>query len=147
MNETMVFVYGSLRRGLALHGHLKDARPIGDGVASGFVMFDLGSYPAVEPTPYIAAQIRGEVYAVNPATLARLDRVEGVGHDFYSRGPATVRLDGGDVLMAHLYFMRPGRARKDSRDMVLGGDWVAYLAQRPLATAPGFSFEEDDLTF
>jgi gamma-glutamylcyclotransferase (GGCT)/AIG2-like uncharacterized protein YtfP len=75
-----VFVYGTLRAGGRLHAHMKHEGIdyVGTGRAHGFVMYDVGSYPAVEPTTYFEHVVRGEVYEVDEPGLDRLDRVEGV---------------------------------------------------------------------
>ncbi len=70
-----VFVYGSLRRGQVHHSLLKGARCLGrHRTAPVYTMLDLGGYPGVV-TDGITA-IVGEIYAVSPRILARLDRLE-----------------------------------------------------------------------
>lgn len=124
-NPILVCVYGSLRRGWALHGHLATARHVGDGTVRGFVMYDLGAYPAVVAHSDPRATIRGEVYEVDAATLRRLDRVESEG-SLYHRRVVPVRLDSGDVVQAHIYAMRPAMVREMGAWPVHSGDWTAH---------------------
>ncbi len=84
--DTLVFVYGTLKRGLrnnellAGEQFLREARtlPI-------YRLYDGGPYPClVEDQPQGLA-IRGEIWCVNETTLARLDEFEGVPHLFVRR--------------------------------------------------------------
>lgn len=71
-----VLVYGTLRTGGRLHGLVEDARKLGERAVEGFVLYDTGlGFPAAVPGD---GTVRGEVYAVDDATLARLDRAEDV---------------------------------------------------------------------
>jgi gamma-glutamylcyclotransferase (GGCT)/AIG2-like uncharacterized protein YtfP len=89
--ETLVFVYGSLRRGQANHELLETARPLGAGrTATRHALF-VDGIPFLAPGPAVH-HVRGEVYAVDAATLAVLDRLE--GHPgWYTRRPVDVVLD------------------------------------------------------
>jgi gamma-glutamylcyclotransferase (GGCT)/AIG2-like uncharacterized protein YtfP len=89
--ETLLFVYGTLRRGHANHGQLVGCRFVGAGrTAARHAMF-------VDGFPYLATgpavhHVRGEVYAVDAATLAVLDLLE--GHpSWYERRPVEIVLD------------------------------------------------------
>lgn len=100
-----VFVYGSLRRGFHNHGHLKDLPYLGQAYTTieKYEMRDAGggSFPVVfERAPKIkgkkrnpvVGKIRGEVYAVDPKTLLRLDRLEDNG-TMYTRSMQWIFLD------------------------------------------------------
>jgi gamma-glutamylcyclotransferase (GGCT)/AIG2-like uncharacterized protein YtfP len=126
-----VFVYGTLRAGGALHSHMKGADLVCTvGAVRGFAMFDLGPYPAVEPREWLRTVVVGEVYEVDAAHLARLDRVEGVPR-LYQRRLVDVVVGGGsdgdDTVEAYIYTMQPGQALGD---YVHGGDWMAHTARR-----------------
>jgi len=70
----LVFVYGTLKRGQANHHWLSGAPWRGEIVLAGLVLHDLGPFPmAVEGE----GTVRGELYAVDAAGLARLDVLEG----------------------------------------------------------------------
>lgn len=132
-----VFVYGTLRAGGRLHGHMRHEgiEYVGAGRVRGFVMYDVGSFPAVEPTPYTGSMVRGEVYEVDEPGLARLDRVEGVPR-MYQRCTVTVWQDDGTPTEAFIYSMPPGKAARWGREaggLVLGGDWMRYLADSEVA--------------
>ncbi|MHC4878201.1 MAG: gamma-glutamylcyclotransferase family protein [Planctomycetota bacterium] len=88
----LVFVYGTLKTGHRLHGHLAGEKHLGDAITEPrYRLFKLGWYPGlVEQAPGIAVQ--GEVWEVSERTLAVLDEVEEVDSGLYER--RTVQLTG-----------------------------------------------------
>ena len=100
-----VFVYGTLRRGFCNHRYLRGsvllgagrtARPYGLYLKAGipYLMANEARYPVV-----------GELYRVDAATLAGLDRLEEHPH-VYERRPADIILDSGETRPAWIYFAR-----------------------------------------
>lgn len=112
---THVFVYGTLRAGECNHRLLQGARLIASARTEPFFrMYSLGGFPGIVPGG--ETQIVGEVYAVDGAMLARLDRLE--GHpDFYTRTP--IPLDDG--AQAHAYLLRATQVR--GKPLIPSGDW------------------------
>ena len=91
MDETLLFVYGTLRRDGANHALLAACRFVGAATTvERYALF-------VDGIPYLASapavhRVRGEVYAVDATTLAEIDRLE--GHPtWYERRPVSVVLD------------------------------------------------------
>ena len=81
----LVFVYGSLKRGYALHALLRGQLYLGDAVTQPlYRLFDLGSYPGLVEWPDGLA-IHGEIYQVDFECLRRLDEAEGVDERLYAR--------------------------------------------------------------
>ena len=81
----LIFVYGSLKRGYALHSLLRQQLFLGNAVTEPlYRMFDLGNYPGLVPCADGLA-IRGEIYRVDSETLHRLDEAEGVAEALYAR--------------------------------------------------------------
>lgn len=81
-----VFVYGSLLSNCHNHRYLqnKDCTLLGESRLAGFIMKDLGNYPAVYPVGLKEAVIFGEVWKISINTLSNLDILE--GHpNFYTR--------------------------------------------------------------
>ena len=74
----LVFVYGSLRRGMANHRQLAGATWLGDGEVQGLTLYDLGPFPMAVNQGDPQARLQGELYAVSTAALEPLDRFEGV---------------------------------------------------------------------
>jgi gamma-glutamylcyclotransferase (GGCT)/AIG2-like uncharacterized protein YtfP len=94
-----VFVYGSLKKGFANHPYVSDQNLISTGVLYGFDMFNLGRFPALKEGQ---GKVTGEVYEVDEATFALLDRLE--GHPtMYKRQENLVHLPYGDSLEAWVY--------------------------------------------
>lgn len=93
-DSTLLFVYGSLKRGRRHHAELGGARFVGVArTAPEYRLLDLGEYPALAAG---RRAIEGELYVVTEALLVELDRFEGDGYE-----RAAVRLDGGGVALAY----------------------------------------------
>lgn len=110
-----VFVYGTLRAGESNHRLLHGATLLGNArTEPHFRMVSLGGFPGIVPDGTTA--IVGEVYAVDGAMLARLDRIE--GHpDFYTR--TIIPLEDG--AHAHAYLLRATQVR--GKPLIPSGDW------------------------
>jgi gamma-glutamylcyclotransferase (GGCT)/AIG2-like uncharacterized protein YtfP len=105
-----VFFYGSLKRGHYNHGRLAAARFVCDAkTAPEYRLFDVGYYPAmVEDRAGIS--IQGEIYEVDDATLASLDRLE--GHpDYYRR--ERINVEGFDRPVWGYLFTHETRGLRD----------------------------------
>ena len=127
----LLFVYGTLKRGLANHQHLAGAPAEGEAVLQGIDLFDLGPFPmAVAGT----GRTHGELYRVDATRLAALDRFEGVPR-LYER--VRWRLDDGR--QAWIYLGRGRQVRHSPR--LPGGSWPADHPNTS-AAAPG---EQDAL--
>ena len=75
-----LFVYGTLRSGLHNHPLLGTSRFLGPCMTEPhFDMFSLGNYPGLWRSGHTA--VLGELYWVDPPTLARLDELE--GHPYF----------------------------------------------------------------
>lgn len=86
--STLLFVYGTLKRGCSNHRHLADQTYVGEArTPPGFRLYDLGGYPGIVAEPADREGVAGEVWSVDDAALARLDRFEGVHEGLYRREP------------------------------------------------------------
>ncbi|MDX1802501.1 MAG: gamma-glutamylcyclotransferase [Alcanivorax sp.] len=73
----LVFVYGTLKRGERNHHFLKRGCYLADWrTPPCFMLFDLGAYPGLCRPGNTA--VWGELYEVNSAIMAQLDRLEEV---------------------------------------------------------------------
>ncbi len=94
---TLLFVYGSLRRGQQHHAELAAAAFVGEArTLSRYRVVQAGDYPGLIAG---AEVVVGELYGVNAAQLVALDIFEGSG---YERRP--IELAGG--VRAEAYFLR-----------------------------------------
>lgn len=109
-------MYGTLRKGEGNHPLLNGCKYVGETKVPGF-MYDLGYYPGVKlvspsdkyvgKVPYITC----EVYEVDPGTLERLDRLEGVPY-LYDR----MELPDGT-------FIYEFQHEVEDNQHIPGGDW------------------------
>ena len=101
----LLFVYGSLLKGLRLHYHLEDARFIDEACLKNAKLFDLGNYPALVLEG--DGIVYGELYAVDRLILGNLDFVEGVEKDtsrsLYRRVLQKIKLKDGRSARAYVY--------------------------------------------
>jgi len=112
LDTDLLFVYGTLRRGLPLHHHLKRLRA--QLVAVGKVqaeLFDLGKFPGARKTSKPGKTVRGELYRLRrPAnTLKVLDQVEGFSPrspGMFQRATTEVTLPSGEQRLAWIYWYR-----------------------------------------
>ncbi len=83
---TTLFIYGTLKRGgsnqlfLAGQKFLGPARTI-----PGFTLYSLGDYPGMVRAPGDTTGVIGELWSVDDACLAELDRLEGLDEGLYER--------------------------------------------------------------
>ena len=102
-SDTLVFVYGTLKRGHRNHHWLADAIELGAAELPGALLHDLGPFPMA-----IAGdgRVMGELYAVTKPCLERLDRLEG-----YPRLYGRHRMALMDGRTAWVYLGRPRQVR------------------------------------
>ena len=95
---TRLFVYGSLMSDQANHRYLARARFVRVArTEPRFTLLDLGAYPALQADG--STSVRGEIYEVDAATLATVDRLEG-DPNYYRRTPIALR--GGAIVEAYV---------------------------------------------
>ena len=119
----MVFVYGTLMRGLSRHHYMNGGRFEGEAAADGRLI-SLGEYPAFVDG---SGTVRGELYTFDdlPAALDVLDEVEEFepadpDASEYVRDARIVRHVDGTQLLAWLYVYN--RSREDT-PFIESGDW------------------------
>ncbi|KAL3374131.1 hypothetical protein AABB24_005881 [Solanum stoloniferum] len=98
---TIIFTYGTLKRGFSNHVLLQDM------IAAGDASF-LGVYPTVDRLPLVCGpyrvpfllnfpgsgeHVRGELYAVSARGLIRMDELEGITRAHYEKLPIKIRAD------------------------------------------------------
>jgi gamma-glutamylcyclotransferase (GGCT)/AIG2-like uncharacterized protein YtfP len=102
-----VFVYGTLRRGQSNHSLLEMSKFIGEAATlKTYWMITTGVFPVVlDAVPddfgLPPLSIAGEIYHVDDATLAQLDRLEREGRS-YDRKVTDV-YEAGHKVQAHIY--------------------------------------------
>jgi gamma-glutamylaminecyclotransferase len=104
MGKTILFVYGTLKRGGRNHRLIADQRFLGEAVtAPRYRLYDLGSHPGMVADAGGLA-VRGELWEVNGCVLLELDDFEEVP-DLFVRGP--VEMVGLDGMVEAYFYNRP----------------------------------------
>ena len=113
LDTDFLFVYGTLRRGFALHHHLM--RMGAEFVATGEVqaeLYDLGKFPGARKSTKPGRALAGEVYRLRQAgkALKVLDRVEGISprtpeESLFQRATTDVVLPNGGRRVAWIYWL------------------------------------------
>jgi len=84
--SALLFVYGTLKRGCSNHRQMGGLTFVGAArTQPGFRLYDVGGFPGLVAAPDDRDGVHGEVWSVDAAGLARLDRFEGVAEGLYRR--------------------------------------------------------------
>jgi len=114
--QHVIFVYGTLRKGLWNHSLLRSAKFLGNAKTK--LLYALyGNEVVFLSRTKAVSQVTGEVYSIDDDTLYSLDELE--GHPLaYKREQAEVILEDGIELSAWIYFCDVGRG-----DLIESGDY------------------------
>lgn len=124
---TVLFVYGTLRRGLRLHHQLQGAVYLGEARIAGS-LYDIGTYPGllVNPSP---GWVSGELFKVDEEMIQSLDALEEYNPEEperseYLRRVVTVWTPTGVPMKAVTYIFN-----RDVQGFVFidSGDYKLYL--------------------
>ena len=120
----LLFVNGTLMRGLELHGNLLGAEFLGEALtAPVYRLYSIGgAHPGMFEVPQGGVAIAGELYRVWPEVWRRVAAGEPAG---LYRGP--VRLADGRTVEGILFPRELAEGRH--RDISDFRDWRAYLAR------------------
>ena len=84
--NTLLFVYGTLKRGCQNHHHLAGQAFVGPArTRPGLTLCDLGGFPTIVTRAADTQGVVGEVWSVDDDALRRLDAFEGVHEGLYRR--------------------------------------------------------------
>ena len=82
----LIFVYGTLKRRGSNHRFLAGQQFMGEArTVSGYVLYSLGDYPGMVRSSDLAHFVTGEVWQVDPAGVAKLDKLECTLEGLYER--------------------------------------------------------------
>ena len=112
--QHLIFVFGTLKQGFCNFHVNRGTRVAGDFVTvQSYPLYVLGPrhLPWLAPQPGQGHPMVGQLFEVDEATLADMDRLERITEPlWYRRERIDVRpLDGGDTLQAWVYFGSPER--------------------------------------
>ncbi len=109
-SDTLLFVYGTLRRGFANHEvYLGDALYVGEAITKERFALFVDDFPYLTKSARVS-QIVGELYRVDGRTLEHIDCLEGHPDD-YRRERIQVLTDLGGCYSAWTYFYPEPRGR------------------------------------
>jgi len=116
---SLVFVYGTLKRGGSNHAHLAGQSFLGEArTPPGFRLYALDGYPGMVRLPADRDGVTGELWSVSDECLARLDELEGLAEGLYRREPVTLLPPHADQAVATYIYARSITGRQD-----LGSTW------------------------
>jgi gamma-glutamylaminecyclotransferase len=118
--STLLFVYGTLKRGCSNHGYLADQTFVGLArTIPGFRLYDLGGYPGIVTHPADREGVVGEVWSVDDESLRRLDYFEGVHEGLYRREPIPLQPPFADRAIDAYISVLPVVDRPE-----VGNEWI-----------------------
>jgi gamma-glutamylcyclotransferase (GGCT)/AIG2-like uncharacterized protein YtfP len=124
--STLLFVYGTLKRGCSNHGQLADQTFLGVArTPSGYRLYDLGGYPAIVAKSDDAEGVVGEVWSVDDDALKRLDYFEGVHEGLYRREPLPLLPPFADRSIDAYFSVLPVTNHPD-----VGSEWIERRTDR-----------------
>lgn len=121
MNQHLVFIYGTLRRGSAgaMSVRFPNSKFVGETKVSGS-LYDLGPYPGLVLNESNSL-VLGEVYEVDDETLSRLDDFEASSN--YLRKQVEISLGNVKKLC---WTYEPDPAFYSPTALITSGDWIEY---------------------
>jgi gamma-glutamylaminecyclotransferase len=121
--KTIVFLYGTLKRGLRNHFLVADEEFRGEVVTEPhYRVIDLGPYPGLIADMADGLAVRGELWAVSERCLERLDEFEGVPGLFTRESVSIV----GQTEEVFAYFWN----RSIPPDVPSGDNWPLAISPR-----------------
>ena len=82
----LIFVYGTLKRGLSNHSYLAGQRFVSEvRTQPEYRLFDLGGFPGLVRAATDGVSIEGEIWAIDDTCLHGLDRLEDIEGGEYER--------------------------------------------------------------
>ena len=105
MSKTILFVYGTLKRGMKSHHLLAGQEYLGEATTMPlYRLYGFDWHPGMVLDFENGLEVTGELWAVDEATLAKLDEYEGTP-DWFCRGDVAVR-DCFETVQTY-YYNRP----------------------------------------
>ena len=90
--NTLLFVYGTLKRGCCNHAQMEGQVFVGPArTVPCYRLHDMGGFPGIAPAPDASEGVLGEVWSVDGEALRRLDAFEGVREGLYRRAPLSLQ--------------------------------------------------------
>lgn len=127
IQDTIVGVYGTLRKGLSNSGHLRNAKFISKAYTQNPYPLEVSGLPYLHDVVGAGKKVVLEVYAVNKDTLETLDRLEGHPRH-YARKQITLNLEKGGTKLCWVYFIQTRPFNPNTRCI---SDYTLEKPKRP----------------
>lgn len=124
--KTLLFVYGSLRKGMYNHYLLeRNSLQIATARIKGFSLYSLGSYPAIQECDDEDSFVCGEIYDVGSLrTYEQIDMME-LGARYSRKMVKAVDIAGNEYDV--LTYVFPKERDMSFNNKVMHGDWVLFV--------------------
>ncbi len=110
---TLVFVYGTLKRGGENHGWIAQQQFVAEAnTAPLYRLYDLGGYPGMVRSAD-GLSIQGEVWSVDEAGLARLDVLEDTDGGEYERVRVQLEGEQASLVVEGYIYLRSIQGKQD----------------------------------
>ena len=110
---TLVFVYGTLKRGGENHGWIAQQQFVAEAITAPlYRLYDLGGYPGMVRSAE-GLSIQGEVWSVDEAGLAKLDVLEDTEGGEYERVMVQLEGDYSTQLVEGYIYLRSIEGRRE----------------------------------
>ena len=117
--STLIFVYGTLKRGCSNHHYLAGQKFIGEArTVPGFCLYGLTGYPGMVPKADDRDGVTGEVWSVGAEALTHMDGLEGIDEGMYRREIIPLLAPYAAKKVQGYIYARPIAGRPD-----LGATW------------------------
>ena len=118
--RTLLFVYGTLKRGASNHCVIADQVYVGDArTPPGYRLYLVADYPGLVRDPADRRGVQGEIWSVNPTALQRLDAFEGIPEKLYRRDSIPLLPPDQETIVQTYFYLRNIRGRRP----IVSGNW------------------------
>jgi len=119
-DRTILFIYGTLKRGASNHAVLAGQTYLGDATTvPGYRLFLVADYPGLVKDTTDQRGVQGELWSVASEALARLDAFEGVPEKLYRRAPIALLPPDNETTAETYLYLRNTRGRRP----IIDGLW------------------------
>ena len=118
--NTVLFIYGTLKRGAANHGVLAGQKFLGTARSiPGYRLYVVADYPGLVRDPADTRGVTGELWSVTPTALAGLDAFEGLLEKLYRRDRISLATPHENIEVQTYFYLRNTRGRRP----IISGVW------------------------
>ena len=124
--ESLLFIYGTLRRSGSAHHLMQGAEFLGLGTIKGRLVH-VNQYPGLIIDS--ESEVKGELYSANDKLISELDRYEGCleSPPLYSAEIVKVWLEDSEASRARAYVFQQLRSHHEP---IESGDWIEWVKHK-----------------